>query len=227
MTAGVHPDLFTAAALGGAWLVLAGNRPATRRRVPTPGPARHAPAPPPGARALRGAGRLLGSPTLPLQPVALRRARARRGVEVARELPELVDLVHVAVTAGLTPALALVAARDHAPPRLRAELDLVLAEVTVGSSLADALSRLPARAGEPTRPLVAVLVDALRYGTPIGAALDRLAADARSAERRRAEERARRVPVLLLFPLVTCILPAFGLLTVVPLVAGGVRALHL
>ena len=43
--------------------------------------------------------------------------------------------------------------------------------------------------------------------------------------RREAEERARRLPVQLLFPLVVCVLPAFGLLAVVPLLAGSLPAL--
>jgi len=77
------------------------------------------------------------------------------------------------------------------------------------------------------RPLAAALVDAERYGSPVGAALDRLATEARDHARRRAEERARRIPVLLLFPLVLCILPAFGLLTVAPLLAGALDALAL
>jgi tight adherence protein C len=77
------------------------------------------------------------------------------------------------------------------------------------------------------RALAAALVDAERYGTALGPTLDRLAVDARMARHRRAEEAARRVPVKLLFPLVTCILPAFGLLTVAPLIAGGLRALRL
>ena len=38
---------------------------------------------------------------------------------------------------------------------------------------------------------------------------------------------ARRVPVQLLFPLVACVLPAFALLTVVPLLAGTLRTLSL
>jgi len=59
-----------------------------------------------------------------------------------------------------------------------------------------------------------VLAGAERYGTPLLPALDRLALDARLDRRRRAEEAARRVPVKLLFPLVLCVLPAFGLLTV-------------
>ena len=43
----------------------------------------------------------------------------------------------------------------------------------------------------------------------------------------RAEEAVRKVPVKLLFPLVTCTLPAFALLTVAPLVAGALRQLRL
>ena len=53
--------------------------------------------------------------------------------------------------------------------------------------------------------------------------LARLAAEVRSDVRRRAEARARTVPVRLCFPLVACILPAFALLTVAPAVFGGIR----
>ena len=79
--------------------------------------------------------------------------------------------------------------------------------------------------GAAVRPLVAALVAAERYGAAVGARLERLALDARLAHRRRAEEAARRLPVQLLFPLVGCILPAFGLLTVVPLLAASMPRL--
>ena len=66
-----------------------------------------------------------------------------------------------------------------------------------------------------------MLVASERYGVPLTEGLDRVAREARLERRRRAEERARRLPVLLLFPLVLCVLPAFGLLTVVPLLVGS------
>ena len=72
---------------------------------------------------------------------------------------------------------------------------------------------------------MAALVGSIRYGAPIGPALDLVAADLRLRARRRAEVRARRVPVRMLFPLVTCILPAFVLLSVVPMVAASLRDL--
>jgi tight adherence protein C len=77
------------------------------------------------------------------------------------------------------------------------------------------------------RPLVASLVASERYGAPLATGLERLADEVRRDRRRRAEEVARKVPVKLLFPLVTCTLPAFGLLTVAPLIASAVRSLRL
>ncbi len=94
----------------------------------------------------------------------------------------------------------------------------------MGERLADSLDRF-AGLGEAVRPLAAALVAAERYGTALGPSLDRVAIDARSIRRRQAEEAARRLPVQMLFPLVACILPAFGLLTVVPLLAASLPRL--
>jgi tight adherence protein C len=98
--------------------------------------------------------------------------------------------------------------------------------VTLGRRLADALDDLPTRAGEAVRPLVGALVASERYGAPLVTSLERLADEVRRDRRRRAEEAARKVPVKLLFPLVACTLPAFGLLTVAPLIASAVRSLR-
>ena len=64
-------------------------------------------------------------------------------------------------------------------------------------------------------------------GVPLQPALQRASDEAHRRRRVRAEEAARRMPVLMLFPLVFCILPAFCLLTVVPLLAGSVADLGL
>jgi tight adherence protein C len=130
------------------------------------------------------------------------------------------------VGSGLTVHLALVQVVRRADGPLAAELRRVVDEVALGRRLADALDDLPGRAGEALRPLVAALVASERYGAPLGAGLDRLADEVRRERRRRAEEAARKVPVKLLFPLVTCTLPAFGLLTVAPLIASAVRSLR-
>ena len=156
-----------------------------------------------------------------------RRGHRRRLAAIARDLPDVVDLLVLAVGAGLTVRLAVAAVARRSPGPLGAELAQAGHDADLGRRLADALDDIPERAGEATRPLVAALIASERYGAPLGASLERLAHEVRADRRRRAEEAARKVPVKLLFPLVSCTLPAFGLLTVAPLIASAVRSLRL
>lgn len=155
-----------------------------------------------------------------------RRDDRSRADQLVRQLPEIVDLLLLAVGAGLTVPLAVAAVGRRADGPLAVELRRVTAEVGLGRRTADALDEVPQRLGEAVRPLVAALVASERYGAPLHDALARLAADARADRRRRAEEAARRIPVKMLFPLVCCTLPAFALLTVAPLIAGAVHDLR-
>lgn len=161
-------------------------------------------------------------------PVAGERRRARNRVEaLRRSLPEVIDLLALAVGAGLTvpQAVAAVGARHDGP--VGAALARAAEETARGRRCGDALDGVAAALGAAARPLLAALAASDRYGAPLGEALARLAADARADHRRRAEEAARRVPVKLLFPLVLCVLPAFALLTVAPLLAGALGSLRL
>lgn len=161
------------------------------------------------------------------RPHLLRRRQARRRrLAIEAELAEVVDLLTLAVRAGMTVPHAVAAAARRGRGPLAAELGRLVDQVARGRRFADALDELPQRAGDPARPLAAALADCERYGSPVGEALERLAADARERQRRHAEQAARRLPVALLFPLVLCILPAFALLAVAPLIADAVLALR-
>ena len=199
------------------------------------------PVAPADARRL-GAAVLFGTCFLPVLPLAgppaalvawaapgvkARRVERRRLAALAADLPDVVDLLVLAVGAGLTVPLAVAGVARRAPGPLGAELGRAVDETALGRRLADALDDVPARAGEAVRPLVAALIASERYGAPLVAGLERLAGEVRADRRRRAEEAARKVPVKLLFPLVACTLPAFALLTVAPLVASAVRSLRL
>lgn len=170
------------------------------------------------------------SPVLGLLVVAVALARPRltahqdlrhRRAAVIDTLPEAADLLALAVAGGLTVPSALATAGRWTPGPVGEALRRATEEIRMGRPTADALEDLTAVLGGPARPLVALLLASERYGVPLGESLDRVAREARLERRRRAEERARRVPVLLLFPLVLCVLPAFGLLTVVPLLMGS------
>ena len=159
----------------------------------------------------------------------LRRAVERRRTRdvVLDELPDVIDLLLLAVGSGLNVHLAVRAVAARSPPVVGRALGDAERRAARGETLADALDDAVAEVGESLRPLVVALTSSLRYGTPLVPALERIAAEARADRRRRAEEAARRVPVKLLFPLVVCILPAFAALTVLPLLAGTLESLRL
>jgi Flp pilus assembly protein TadB len=152
----------------------------------------------------------------------IRRGEHRRDAGLRRELPVVVDLVGVAVAAGCTPFHAVEHAARFGPRHTGLELRGVTQACARGRSFDEALRDLAA-SSTTLRPLAETLRTSARLGTPAAPALSRLAAEVRADVRRRAEARARTVPVRLCFPLVLCVLPAFALLTVVPAVFSGFR----
>ncbi len=144
-----------------------------------------------------------------------RRGQRRADLRLEAELPIAMDLLVVAVGAGAPPQRAVEIAAIWAPPTVRVPLRQVLNVTELGGSFTDALDEM-ARVAPILAPIADVLVASARLGAPAGTALTRLGDDARAQLRRRAETRARKLPVKLLFPLVFLVLPAFGLLTVAP-----------
>ncbi len=155
------------------------------------------------------------------------RARRARTVAVERDLAVVVVLISLAVSAGNNLSAALDVASAHTGGPVAGALADAVVRAGRGTRLADELEALPEQLGEAVRSFVAALVSCDRYGAALGPTLDRLALEVRTMSRQRAEAAARRLPVRLLFPLVTCILPAFALLTVAPLIAESVRGLSL
>jgi tight adherence protein C len=154
-----------------------------------------------------------------------RRAAALRST-MSRAVPELLDVVAVCVTAGLTPRLALERAVDTVPDPLSTGLVRARTAVYLGGSWRDALRSLAERAGlAEVRQLAVTLERSDRLGTPVAEHLRELARGVRAARRAMEEERARRAPVFMLFPLVFLILPAFVLVAVVPAVLVATRGI--
>jgi tight adherence protein C len=156
-----------------------------------------------------------------------RTLRARRCADraVADALPDAVDLLLLATSAGLSLPLAHVLVAERIGHPLGEALRTAAAEADQGRARADALVDALSPLGERALSLGHALADHLRYGVPLGPGLERMGSELRLDRRRRAEQDARRVPVRLLAPLVACVLPAFALLTVVPLLAASLRAL--
>lgn len=208
------------AAVGLAWGVLAAlpvwrarARSTVRRRFPRPALRTRA-LPRPGLGPL---GRVLGA--------GRRRRVARRAAEqLDHDLPAALDLLAVAVGAGAPPVRALAVVARWAPPSVALPLERVDAATRLGAGLGDALARL-VEESPGLAPVADVLETSARLGAPAAGTLSRLATEARAQARRRAEIRARAVPVKLLFPLVLLVLPAFGLLTVAPALLSAMSRL--
>ena len=143
--------------------------------------------------------------------------RTRERIRAARrDLPPLLDLLRVAVDAGLAPsrALAAVAARSQAP--LAREWGAVAQQVQLGVPLADALAALTRRLpAAELKAFAGALGRASRHGAPLSETLAAQARDARLARRRRIEEEAAKaspkiqlVVALLLVPSVLLIVAA-------------------
>jgi tight adherence protein C len=169
-------------------------------------------------------GRRLGLPRSPPEPVP-RRLRPVR-VDVDRSVPDLLDLVALSVTAGQTPRLALERAGVAISGSLGEVLSRSAERVALGAPWRGELRAAADRSGVPElRRLAAVLERSERLGAPVAVQLRRLAADVREERRLAEEERARKAPVAMLFPLVLCVLPAFVISALVPAVLVAARGL--
>ena len=159
---------------------------------------------------------------------AVRSLAEHRRRELACEVavPELIDLLRLASGSGASVHQVLGRIAEHEPPEFSEALGRVRHRVARGDRLGDALDLL-VESGGAVRPVGVALRSAAFDGIPLGPALDRVAIDARLRRRRNAEIAARRLPVKLLFPLIVCILPAFGLLTVVPLLLAAIGDIQL
>jgi len=152
--------------------------------------------------------------------LAQRRRRTR-----SDELPDLaasVDLLAVAVSGGYSLHGAVRVAGTEGEGPVADALGRVAADFDRGVPLADSLAVLPRELGPGAAALSTTLSVAAVSGTPLGPALQRLADAERRRYRRAVEARARRLPVLLLGPLVGLVLPAFVVLTIVPAALSSV-----
>jgi tight adherence protein C len=136
------------------------------------------------------------------------KARSRQEL-IRRALPDTMDLLTISVEAGLgfDAALAQVVRSTDGP--LAQEVARMLQEMQVGVARADALRNVSSRNDvDELKGFVLAMVQAEQFGVSIAKVLRSQAGQLRTKRRQRAEERAMKVPVKILFPLIFCILPA-------------------
>jgi tight adherence protein C len=158
--------------------------------------------------------------------LVLARAARRRRSAASREVPLFLDLLAVTTSAGLPPQLAVGIAAEPLHGPLGDELRGAVGRVDLGRRWRDEIAASGNRLGlDDLGRAIGLLLRTQRLGTSLAEEMTRLAADVREGARMRAVERARTAPVKMLFPLVFLILPAFLLLTVVPVLLTTVRSI--
>jgi len=159
-----------------------------------------------------------------LPNIVLVRTASRRQRDIFENIPDALDLMTVCVEAGLSMerALTKVAAEiDVKSVVLAQELQLVLMEMRAGFSKEKALRNFALRSGvEDVDTLVAMLIQAERFGTGMGDSLRVHADSLRHKRTLLAEEMAAKIGLKLLFPLIFCMFPSLILVLMGP---AGIR----
>jgi tight adherence protein C len=144
-------------------------------------------------------------------------------------LPDALDLLTLCVEAGTGLDQAVAKTSEELQivhPSLSNELRLMTTEIRAGRPRLEAFSNFATRTGvEEVRALTGMLRQTDRFGTSIGQALRTHAQTTRTMRRQRAQERAGRVGVKLVFPLALCLFPALYVVTFGPVAVKIFRAL--
>lgn len=163
------------------------------------------------------------------------RIRSRQR-EIFENFPDAADLMLVCVEAGLglDAAMNRVASEMwRKSPATAEELHLAMLELRAGGSREAALRNMALRSGvEQTMRFATMICQADRFGTSVGDALRVFSEDLRHTRQIMAEERAAKIPVKMLIPLVLCIFPSVIAVvlgpamiriarTLVPMLGGG------
>jgi tight adherence protein C len=142
---------------------------------------------------------------------------SKRQEVLRRGLADALDMLTVCVEAGqgFDGAILHVARSVEGP--VAGEFARVLAEIQIGKSRGEAFSSLSKRTKvAEIRTFVTALVQADRLGLPIGSVLREQSVQMRLIRRQRAEEKAQKVPVKILFPMLLCIFPVLMIVIIGP-----------
>ncbi len=159
----------------------------------------------------------------------VRMAAKRRQHQIHRGLANSLDLMVVCVESGLGLDQAMMQVSkdlEQGHPEISEELAIVNLELKAGKRRAEALRNLADRtAVEDLKKLVAVLIQADRFGTGVAQSLRAHSDFMRVQARQIAEEKAAKLGVKLVFPIFFCILPSLFVVTVGPVVMKIIREL--
>jgi tight adherence protein C len=161
-------------------------------------------------------------------PAWLARRVRERTSALERGLPDMLDLLTIAVESGLGLEQAMEAGCSNFDSPISEEMARTLQEMSLGLSRQQALDNLKERSESADLiSFVLVLTQADILGMPIGRVLRSQADEMRERRRARAREKAAKLPVKILFPLIFFILPPLMVIVIGPAAGAIDRAFSL
>ena len=163
---------------------------------------------------------------LPVMGFMVPSARLKRAIRVRtdtifKDLPDIIDMLAVAVEAGCGFDAALSIVCQHFDSPMADELRLALQGMELGMPRREVLQELKRRTDlDVVRTFVLALIQADALGIPVGRVLTTQATEIRSRRRAWAREKAAKLPVKIMFPLVLFIFPPIMALVLGPAVGG-------
>lgn len=140
-----------------------------------------------------------------------------RQLAIQTALPDALDQMSISVEAGLGFDASLGRVVDTGEGPLVDELHRTLQEISIGVPRKQAFHNLVERTDvAELRHFVFAVNQAEQYGLPIAQVLRVQSKELRMIRRQRAEERALKIPVKIVFPLVLCIFPSLFVVLLVP-----------
>jgi len=137
-------------------------------------------------------------------------------------LPDALDLLALAAASGLNVPDSLDLVARFGPSEVRRQIRPIVEAIDSGRPVVSALHTARVDPGEPLGIVLSALGDAHTNGVAIETRLVSIGSDLRGIARSREQVAARKLSVRLLLPLVVCMLPAFALLTVVPVLVEAI-----
>lgn len=146
----------------------------------------------------------------------------KRQLTFSESFPDAMDMFVVCVEAGLGLDAAIQRVGEemaYSHPEMGTEFSILSLELRAGKSREDAMKALADRVGiDEVHQLVTLVIQAEHFGTSIADALRIHADEMRTLRIQRAREKAAKLPVQLIFPIIFLIFPALFLVVLGPAV---------
>ncbi|HYQ32951.1 MAG TPA: type II secretion system F family protein, partial [Lapillicoccus sp.] len=160
---------------------------------------------------------LAGAAGLFLPDLLVYNAGLKRQDQLRTGLADALDMLTVCMEAGQSFDGALLQVARSVEGPIAGEFARVLSEIQIGNTRGQAFQGMGERTTPPeVRTFVSAIVQADRLGLPIANVLREQAKEMRLVRRQRAEEKAQKVPVKILFPMLFCIFPALMVVVIGP-----------